>query len=381
LLNTIFLDFDMNYNRIALCAASAAIVLCGISCASAQTALGSSLPAVPTNLPNIHTFVAPPATFNPVAASPEALQQYGFPPKPDQVQAPAAYSAWAKAVSAPQTRLQTPQLVQTAIQNGPAQIQPTSQLKQPANEFNSNPSNAVLSTSSNWSAYVDYDNNTKPFAKSFIYAYWMVPVAQHAFGHGLPAGWDYSSQWVGIDGWGSPDVLQAGTEADAYLSGSTKATFYAAWIEWYPFNESRISNFSVAPGNEMFVEVWNTSATVGNAYLVNFTTQQAVSFTFSAPSGTKLVGNSAEWVVERPGISGGLAPLTNYVACPFDACYAFGSVNGGTYNRAYYPGINLAGTTVYAASMLDNAGKVISVPSLVGTADLWFRDNGSAYSN
>ena len=72
--------------------------------------------------------------------------------------------------------------------------------------------------------------------------------------------------------------------------------------------------------DEMFVEVWDTSPTVGHAYLVNFTTQQSVSFTFDAPAGTQLVGNSAEWIVERPGISSGLAPLTNYVACPFDAC-------------------------------------------------------------
>jgi hypothetical protein len=371
----------MNVNKFCPHAATLAMLVCGASGAISQTVSGIIPPTVPTNLPNIQTFLPPPVTFNPILASPEALQQFGFPPRPDQVQAPGAYRAWAKAVSAPQIRLEKPQLVQTAIQNGPARIQASSELTEPANEFNATPSNVVATTSSNWSAYVDYDNGTRPFARSYIYAYWIVPVAQHAFGHGLPAGWDYSSQWVGIDGWGSPDVLQAGTETDAYASGTTKATFYAAWIEWYPFNESRISNFSVAPGDEMFVEVWNTSATVGNAYLVNLTTQQAASFTFNAPSGSRLVGNSAEWVVERPGINGGLAPLTNYVACPFDACYAVGSVNGGTYNRAYYPGINLAGTTIYAASMLDNAGKVISIPSLVGIADLWFRDYGSAYSN
>ena len=131
----------------------------------------------------------------------------------------------------------------------------------------------------------------------------------------------------------------------------------------------------------MFVEVWNTSPTVGHAYLVNVTTQQAVSLTFNAPSGTTLVGNSAEWIMERPGISGSLTPLTNYVACPFDACYAFGSVGGGTYNKLYYPGINSTGTTVYAVSMLDNAGAVISIPSLVGLADIWFRDTGSAFRN
>ena len=78
-------------------------------------------------------------------------------------------------------------------------------------------------------------------------------MAQHAFGNNLAFGWDYSTQWVGIDGLGSPDVLQAGTEADSYASGATHATFYAAWIEWFPLSESRISNFSVAPGNEIFV--------------------------------------------------------------------------------------------------------------------------------
>ena len=93
----------------------------------------------------------------------------------------------------------------------------------------------------------------------------------------------------------------------------------------------------MAPGDEMFVEVWNNSATVGSAYLVNVTQQKAVSLSFDAPSGTKLVGNSAEWIMERPTVNGSFANLTNYVACPFDACYAYGSINGGTYNFLYYP--------------------------------------------
>jgi hypothetical protein len=367
-------------NKISFCAAFLAIMLYGMSYAIAQTPPGRSISTVPTNLPSVQAFVAPPAAFDPVIASPETLQQYGFPPRPDQLKTPAAYNAWAKAVSAPQTRLQAPQLVQTMIYNGRAQIQPGSESKQTASEFNFNPSNSVSARSLNWSGYAIYDDTTKPFAKSYVYAYWIVPVAQHAFGNALPGSWDYSTQWVGIDGLGSPDVLQAGTEADGHATGASQAAFYAAWIEWYPFSESRIANFSVAPGNEMFVEVWNTNATVGNAYLFNITRQQSVALTFKAPSGTNLVGNSAEWVVERPGIGGSLARLTNYVACPFDACYAFGSVGGEMYNKMYFPGINSAGLTVYAISMHDNAGGVISIPNLVGPADLWFRDAGSAYT-
>jgi hypothetical protein len=109
----------MKPTKLGLCAAGLAIALCGIPYSTAQTTPGAS---VPTNLPNVKTFVAPPATFNPVAASAEALQQYGFPPRPDQAKAPEAYNAWAKAVSAQQTRLPSPQLEQTTIYNGPASI-------------------------------------------------------------------------------------------------------------------------------------------------------------------------------------------------------------------------------------------------------------------
>jgi hypothetical protein len=359
----------MKNTKLGLYVTGIVIAFCAIPYSRAQTAPGVSIPAVPTNLPNIRTFVPPPKTFNPIAASAEALQQHGFPPCPDQLKAPAAYKAWAKAVSAPQTRLQSPQLEQTTVSNGPARVVGNG----------TSVGNIIATQSSNWSAYVAYNHVVKPWARGAAYAYWIVPVARQAFGTANGT-WDYSSQWVGLDGFGSPDVLQAGTEADA-IDGTS--SFYAAWVEWYPLNEDRISNFAVSPGDEMFVQVWNTSPTVGNAYLLNVSTQQAVSLTFDAASGTSLVGNSVEWVVERPSLGGSLATLTNYVACPFDACYAFGSVGGGILNKDYYPGMDTAvlasNTTIYELSMLDNSSAVISVPSLVGLADIWFRDTGSAY--
>jgi len=366
----------MNNIRRSFCTAVFAVALCSIAASNAQTAPGVGIPTVPTNLPNIRTFLAPPATFNPVAASAEALQQHGYPPCPDRLKAPAAYKAWAKAVSAPQTRLQSPKLEQTTVCNGPARV-----FNGPARVVGNGTTagNIIATNSSNWSAYVAYNHVVKPWAHGAIYAYWIVPVARQAFGTSTGT-WDYSSQWVGLDGFASPDVLQAGTEADA-VDGTS--SFYAAWVEWYPLNEARISNFVVSPGDEMFVQVWNTSPTVGNAYLLNVTTQQAVSLTFDAASGTSLKGDSVEWVVERPSLGGSLATLTNYVACPFDACYAFGSVGGGTFNKDYYPGMNTAvlasNTTIYELSMLDSNNAVISVPSLVGPADLWFRDSGPAY--
>ena len=109
----------MNPTQLGLCAAGFAFALCGLPHSGAQTATGAS-PQIPTNIPNIRAFIAPPSTFNPVVASPQELQQYGFPPRPDKLKAPEAYNAWVKAVSAPQTRLQSPRLVQTTIYNGPA---------------------------------------------------------------------------------------------------------------------------------------------------------------------------------------------------------------------------------------------------------------------
>src|SRR5947209_4302877 len=128
------------------------LALSSIPPAMSQTPPQSSIPTLATNLPNVRAFVAPRATFNPLVASAEALQQFGFSPKPDQLKAPAAYNAWAKAVSAPQTRLQSPQLEQAQIANGPARIQPSKGSKEPASEFNASPANAVAATSSNWGA-------------------------------------------------------------------------------------------------------------------------------------------------------------------------------------------------------------------------------------
>jgi hypothetical protein len=62
--------------------------------------------------------------------------------------------------------------------------------------------------------------------------------------------------WVGIDGAGSNDVLQAGVEADALCYYSygypVTSTYYSAWFEWYwagcnCYPEQRISNFPGLP--------------------------------------------------------------------------------------------------------------------------------------
>jgi hypothetical protein len=320
------------------------------------------------NIPGATTIDAPPAGFDPIVASDQELAYHGFPPRPDQAAQPKAYATWVRAMKASKVRV-APNLEQTSIFHGP--VKPGKVANPTAVE-----SNPLLSThasntsySYNWSGYVDFSGATNYGSSSFYYLVndYVVPVAEQAFG-ACTGGWDWGSAWNGIDGWGSPDVLQAGIEFDAYCSGSTRASYYSAWYEWYPYGEVRIAGLPIAPADDLFVEVWHTSSTQGYAYLVNNNNNQAVQVGFTAYPGYPLVGNSAEWVVERPSVGGSLTTLTNYIMDPFWDGYAY------TEAYAFYD-IDEA-TPV---DMLDNSGKVISYPEYLGLESFVMHDTGSAY--
>src|ERR1700751_2914875 len=204
------------------------------------------------NLPGATTIEAPPAGFDPISASDEELAYNGFPPRPNQSAQPKAYATWFIGMKASKVRA-TPKLEQTAIYHGPARPGPAANPMAVANHplLATQPSNT--SYSSNWSGYVDFSGATSYGSSSFYYLVndYVVPVAEQAFG-ACTGGWDYGSAWNGIDGWGSPDVLQAGVEFDAYCSGSTRASYYSAWYEWYPYGEVRITGFPIAPGDDLF---------------------------------------------------------------------------------------------------------------------------------
>jgi hypothetical protein len=291
---------QIDRRRLAMLVAGAAAVL------TAGAAAAQPVPAVrPTNMPGVTTSAEPPEGFDAVNASDAALAAYGFPPRPDAARNPVGHAHWAAAVGSHAQRL-VPQLQQTIIAHGP---------RRPAS-----PGSIAgqTSTSTNWSGYAA-DVGTKSFgATSFnsVAAEFVVPAVSARVCDPSNDGehWEYSSAWVGIDGYASRDVLQAGVEADADLpcNGSGLQTYYSPWYEWYPNYETRITNLGAAPGQSFSVHVWPSSATVGNAYLLNVSTNQSVSITFPAPSGTTLLGESAEWIMESPTVSGQLATLPFY---------------------------------------------------------------------
>ena len=65
---------------------------------------------VPTNFPGVFAFTQPPAGFDPVAASPEELAAWGYPPRPGVEDGPGALTRWSQEVST-SLRREVPQLV------------------------------------------------------------------------------------------------------------------------------------------------------------------------------------------------------------------------------------------------------------------------------
>jgi peptidase A4-like protein len=108
--------------------------------------------------------------------------------------------------------------------------------------------------------------------------------------------------------------------------------------------------------------------------MINYTTDRAVSLNFTAPPGTVLQGNSAEWVVKRPTIGGSLSTLANYVADYFSNAYASDFLSDISQPGAPYPGLNATPINMTGNGSSD----VISCPVLLGSNGIWFRDGGSA---
>jgi hypothetical protein len=330
---------------------NASLVLALLVAAAPLAAIAEQPNELPTNLPGIRTIAAPPEGFDALTATDADLAYYGFPPRPNDYSGD--YASWAKAMAASQERI-VPVLEQTNIYHGPNHKAPSA--------------SANTSESYNWSGYVKL-GSAKSYGKSsydFVYSDVTVPTAKQASGK-CTGSWDYGSAWVGIDGDGSNDVLQDGIEFDAYCNKGSNASFYSAWYEWFPFSEVRIGGLPIAPGEEYFVEVWSTSSTVGHAYLVNVTKKKSVTIVFDAPKGTKLIGNSAEWITERPAVNGKLATLTNY------GSQKYSDALGETFSGSK---IDPGDSTKLI--MVDNNGNPISDPTLDSSTSFTVKVEGSA---
>jgi hypothetical protein len=94
------------------------------------------------------------------------------------------------------------------------------------------------------------------------------------------------------------------------------------------------------------------------AFLTNRTTGDSTSLSFDAPSGTTLMGNSAEWIVEAPTVGGQQSSLADYGEVFFSVCETMlGTLGTG--------GTTVNGGTGDNINMNDSSGSVVSRGNLI----------------
>jgi hypothetical protein len=314
---------------------------------------------IPTNLPGVTTYAPPPAGFDPIKATDDELADWGFPTRPDQTLFPEEYANWVRVRRALKTRI-IPHLVQTNIAHGPLQS---------VGDPETSESSSLKSL--NWSGYVDVNDTKKYGSSSFtdIGTTIVVPLARQAF-NTCDGTWDYAWSTVAIDGYKTTEIAQAGVEFDAFCSGGTTSTFYSPFYEWYPSGQVRVTNLPILPGENYFMSVHIESATTMNVEIGNLTQGIFFGVDVTAPAGTKTVGNSAEWITERPGGSTSEIVLDNFAANAYwsaTAVTAKGSLS--------HPGSSSA----KEVTMQDRKGKNIAVPTHLGTSAFVVKEEGSAY--
>lgn len=116
------------------------------------------------------------------------------------------------------------------------------------------------------------------------------------------------SAWVGIDGWGNDNLIQAGVDED--VDPSSGRVDIWPWWEILPAASAPITTVSVSEGDSVTVTIWQVSGTLWEISLVDNTNGQSFA-TQQSYSGS---GASAEWIVEAPenGTNQTIYPIAPY---------------------------------------------------------------------
>jgi hypothetical protein len=163
--------------------------------------------------------------------------------------------------------------------------------------------------STNWSGYAAH---SKKYNK--VSASWVEPTAH------CPGGSQFSSFWVGLDGFNSGTVEQTGTEVDCRSGSPT----YFGWYEMFPAFPVNFSN-PVKPGDHFSASVTFNGS--GQFTLVLKDATQGWSHTVHKTL-TSAKRSSAEVIAEAPSSSGGVLPLADFGTVHFSNSQVNGSSLG-----------------------------------------------------
>ena len=236
-----------------------------------------------------------------------------------------------------------PAVVAHGITPGGRMVRPAGSIAQP----DSRAWNSV--SSSNWSGYAAAGGNG---AFSSVSASWTEPTGTCTSRRA-----QYSSFWVGLDGYSSSSVEQTGTDVDC----SGRSPVYYGWYEMYPAFPVNFPN-TVRPGDHMSGSVTFSGSSTYTLVLKD-TTQGWTQTVVKNQSG--LARSSAEVIVEAPSSSSGVLPLADFGTVNLSSSLVNGSAIG-----------NFSPTEII---MVDSGGNAKdSVSSLSGGENFsatWLRSN------
>ena len=272
-------------------------------------------------LRRVRTYDGPPVRIDVLEASNEELARYGLPRRPDPQEEPELARLWARTFSRPFEYVPAELSIDTVMG-----------LRDPLWRHPGHPRGLDSEGSfgpSGWGGAVAFpkklimsgvtaDRRIKPYLAgpaNVVYGQWTIP---GVFPASNPAGDIIAGFWVGIDGWGNGQVLQAGVAVTVRPDATVR---WWAWTEWWTqqFKDPPVAvdNFPVTVGDTVTVLVCALSPEWGFAAFHNLTTGQVTSVGIPGRPNIPLIGATAEWIVE--GIS---ADLPVFLPVTFSGCVA-----------------------------------------------------------
>jgi Peptidase A4 family len=278
------------------------------------------------------SFVLPALTEEQATSlSEQQLLQRGDPPRPDPEQNPGAFARWLKVVTKPATFVPPGLIANPGVTHKPQKVE-----------------NSTSTKNNHWSGF---ELDGPAFTFDFVQGQWTVPSI--ILGEtGVPT---YSSLWIGLDGDGTIDLVQDGTEQDGfeycYYSDCWDITTYYAWTEYVPQQPFAqvVSGLTVDPGDEIY-SFLDTCTFYGSdcemqplgsdaQFVIWDMTRGEYTIVYTPSLPYFCLGIEAEWILERPEVNGSFPDLADYgfagmgsaAACnyAFTNCMDYGSPSGG----------------------------------------------------
>lgn len=201
----------------------------------------------------------------------------------------------------------------------------------------------TVAGSHNWAGYVATSGKYSAVEGSWVVA--APSVSTTASGDGT---------WVGIGGYTTSDLVQAGTRAHS----ENGVTSYESWYELFPAPATAIP-MSVHAGDTIRVAIRLVASNTWSVRLTDETTGAKFSQTLSYHSS----GSSAEWIEEAPGTGGGaIMQLDHFGSVAFTAATAV--VSGKA--------VNLGDLDTTRLSLVDASSTLLAKPSVVAASGATF---------